>query len=111
MLEILILVRYTKYLARLAADKGRSKSWGAFGILFWFVGEVLGFVFAPALGLDGFGAYGVAIVFAGLGAAAAYGIVASLGDESGRERERPVDAMISNASYDPANPYSPPRLE
>src|SRR5690348_8430136 len=110
MLEILILIRFSKFLGRRAQEKGRSKSWGALGVLFWFVGEIGGFLLAISMGQDSLAQYGIALVCAAVGAVLAYGIVASLGDLSGREGERPATAMVANASYDPSNPYSPPRL-
>ncbi|MBI5547262.1 MAG: hypothetical protein HY901_25550 [Deltaproteobacteria bacterium] len=77
MLEILCLVWFGRRLAEILAGKGRSKGWVALGILFWVGGELMGGVVGQLLGL-GLGGYGLAILFAVIGALVAYAIVKSL---------------------------------
>jgi hypothetical protein len=78
MLEILILVKFTRYLASVARNKGRSSAWAALGAVFWIGGEVFGFLVGALAGMEDLAAYLPALICAALGAAAAYGIVALL---------------------------------
>jgi hypothetical protein len=78
MLEILFLRWFGKVLSQILVTKGRSKGWVALGILFWFGGEVMGFVVGGLLGAGTGGAYGLAILFAIIGALVSWGIVKSL---------------------------------
>ncbi len=77
MLEIFLIIALGKKLSALAVEKGRSKGWAALGAGFWFGGEVMGFIIGGLLDL-GMGAYLIALVFAGIGAGVAYGIVKGL---------------------------------
>lgn len=78
MLEILILVKFTRYLASVAREKGRTSAWAALGAVLWIGGEVFGFLVGAIAGLEDFAAYGPALVCAAIGAGVAYGIVALL---------------------------------
>ncbi len=76
MIEFFILSALYKKLAAIAEEKHRTRSWGWLGISFWLLGEVLGFV---VVGVDGGGeSYVAALVFALIGAGAAYVAVKSL---------------------------------
>ncbi|WP_164019572.1 hypothetical protein [Pyxidicoccus trucidator] len=77
MLEIFALISLCQKLAAIAKEKGRTKAWAALGALFWFLGEIVGFVIGEVMGL-GMGGYLVAIAFACLGAYVAYTIVKAL---------------------------------
>ena len=77
MLEILLLIKFGKSLAKLAKSKGRSGGWAALGVAFWFGGEVMGFIVGTAFGLE-LGAYLFALAFAGAGIGVAYLVVKSL---------------------------------
>jgi hypothetical protein len=77
MLEILAIIALCKKLAAIAKEKGRSQGWAALGALFWFMGEVVGFVVGEIMGL-GLGGYLVAIAFACIGAFVAHTIVKAL---------------------------------
>jgi hypothetical protein len=77
MLEIFLLIRFGKSLSAMAKAKGRSGGWAGLGVLFWFVGEIMGFLIGDLLGL-GMGSYllGIGVAFAGAGVA--YAVVKSL---------------------------------
>jgi hypothetical protein len=77
-LEILFLIWFCKKLAATARDKNRSGSWGALGALGWIGGEIGGAVVGVNAGAQEMGIYGYAIMGALVGAAVAFGIVASL---------------------------------
>jgi hypothetical protein len=79
-LEIILLVRFGKKLAELASSKGRSKGWAALGVAFWLGGEVVGFIIATLLGLQGLAAYPVALAIAGAGIFVAWMVVKNLPD-------------------------------
>ena len=81
MLEILLLIFISRKLAAIAQEKGRAKGWGALGVGFWILGELMGFIVGGAMNL-GAGAYGVALVFAGIGAAVAFAVVKGLSPAS-----------------------------
>ena len=78
MLEILLLVWLGKKLGEIVEGKGRSKGWVALGVLFWFGGELMGFLVGGLLGLGTPGAYGLAILFAAIGATVSWAIVNNL---------------------------------
>lgn len=78
MLEIFLLITFGKKLAELARGKGRSPAWAALGVMFWVGGEIIGFIIGALLGLEGLGAYPVAIVVAALGAFVAWMVVKNL---------------------------------
>ncbi len=82
MLELLFLIWFSKKLSALAAGKGRSKWWAALGACFWIGGELMGFIVGALLGLD-MGAYGIAILFAIVGAVIAYFVVNALPAQAG----------------------------
>jgi hypothetical protein len=105
MLEIILIVSLSKKLAAQAAAKGRSKMWGGLLVAFWLIGEVLGFVVGAALEME-FGAYGLALMGAGIGAIAAFGVVAMLS----REQTSPFESFEQGGvgQFDANNPYSPP---
>jgi len=42
MLEIFFLRWFFTRLAEVAENKGRSKAWGALGVVLWFAAEVIG---------------------------------------------------------------------
>jgi hypothetical protein len=112
MLEILFLVRFCRHLSKLARAKGRSGGWGGLGAAFWLGGEIMGFIVGTAADA-GAGAYLVALLFAAVGATAAYFVVKSLKDERA-PMEFPLPAMAGavvppGAPPDLSNPYAPPR--
>ena len=78
MLEIILLINFGKKLAEMARGKGRSPGWAALGVAFWFGGEIVGFILAGLLGVDGVPAYGVALAVAGVGILVAYLVVQNL---------------------------------
>ncbi|MBI3183402.1 MAG: hypothetical protein HYZ28_14790 [Myxococcales bacterium] len=82
MLEIIFLIWFGRKLARMANEKGRSKGWAALGVFFWIGGELMGFIVAGLLGIADLGGYGLALVFAGVGAGVSYAIVKSLPSQS-----------------------------
>ena len=113
MLEILFLVRFCRHLSKLARAKGRSGGWGGLGAGFWLGGEIMGFIVGTAADM-GAGAYLVALLFAAVGATAAYFVVKSLKDERA-PLEMPMTAMAGAptapaAPPDLSNPYAPPRV-
>lgn len=77
MLELIFLVWFGKKLSAMASEKGRSGWWAALGVAFWIGGEIMGFVVGALLGLD-MGSYGVALLFAMVGAVVAYFVVNAL---------------------------------
>jgi hypothetical protein len=111
MLEILFLIRFVRHLSKMARSKGRSGGWGGLGVGLWFGGEILGFI-VGSLADAGAGAYLVALLFAAVGATAAYFIVKSLPGEA-QEMALPVPAvggLVPPAGPpDLTNPYAPPR--
>lgn len=82
MLEIFLLIFISRKLAAIATEKGRAKGWGALGVGFWILGEVMGLVVGGAMNL-GAGAYGMALLFAGIGAGVAFAVVKGLGPGQG----------------------------
>ncbi len=80
MLEILFVRWFYRFLADTAREKGQSRGWGMLGVGLWFGGEVAGLILALAAGSGEFGAYGAALVTAGVGAAIAFGVVRALPD-------------------------------
>jgi hypothetical protein len=78
MLEIILLINFGKKLAELARGKGRSPGWAALGVAFWFGGEIVGFILASLLGVQGLPAYGVALAVAGVGVFVAHLVVKNL---------------------------------
>jgi hypothetical protein len=105
MLEILFLVWFVRKLSAMAKAKGRNGSWGGLGALFWIGGEIIGFIIG-GMTSSGAGAYGLALLCAGVGAGIAYAIVNSLGPS---EYAMAGGEDTGNPHYDPKNPYSPPR--
>ncbi len=112
MLEVLFLIKFTRHLAKMAREKGRSGGWGGLGVAFWIGGELTGFI-VGGLADAGAGAYLVALLFAAMGATAAYFIVKSLGDElQAALQPLPVAAgpyVPPAGPLDLENPYAPPR--
>lgn len=106
MLEILFLIGVYRTLGNKAMSKGHSKGWGALGILFWVLGEIVGFIIGGALDL-GMGAYLLALFCAAIGAGIAYLIVNSLGSRLD-ETAGYDDGGAGIGTFDPNNPYSPP---
>jgi len=78
MLEIFLLIFISRKLSAIATEKGRGKGWGALGVGFWILGELMGIVVGSAMNL-GAGAYGLALLFAGIGAGVAFAVVKGLG--------------------------------
>ena len=117
MIEILILIAFSKTLARIAESKGRSKAWAGLGALGWIGGELVGGVIgAIASDGDGVGAiYAIALLGAAIGAGTAYFIVKSLPDQNAAPESQGARAEAAqgavNPNYDPSNPYSPPRVD
>jgi hypothetical protein len=110
MLEILFLIKFTRHLAKMARERGRSGGWGGLGVAFWIGGELLGFI-VGSMADAGAGAYLVALLFAAFGATAAYFIVKSLGPQ-GEPQPLPVGAggpLPPLGPPDLENPYAPPR--
>jgi hypothetical protein len=113
MLEILFLVRFCRHLSKLARAKGRSGGWGGLGAGLWLGGEIMGFIVGTAADA-GAGAYIVALLFAAMGATAAYFVVKSLKDERA-PFEMPLPMTSTGPMTAPAappdlsNPYAPPR--
>jgi hypothetical protein len=107
MLEILFLVWFVRKLSSIAKAKGRGGGWGALGALFWIGGEIIGFIVGASVSAGG-GAYGLALLFAAVGAVVAYVIVNSLGPSEFAMAAGGGDDT-GNPHYDPKNPYSPPR--
>jgi hypothetical protein len=113
MLEILFLVRFVRYLSRLAKQKGRSGGWAGLGVAFWIGGEVTGLVVGEVADA-GAGAYLMALVFAALGATVAYFIVKSLrpfSETPALEGALPEGALAPQGPPDLTNPYAPPRAQ
>lgn len=112
MLEILFLVFLCRKLASMAKAKGRSGGWGGLGAAFWIGGEILGFIIGGLADL-GMGSYLLALIFAAFGALASFLIVKSIKsgyqNPYGYQDVLPV-APAGYAHYNPANPYSPPRM-
>jgi hypothetical protein len=112
MLEIFFLVRFARHLSKLAKAKGRSGGWAGLGVAMWFGGEVLGLIVGAA-GDAGAAAYLLALVFAALGATAAYFIVKSLRPAEGMLLDpadrSPLPGVFVPTTPDLANPYAPPR--
>jgi hypothetical protein len=110
MLEILFLIWFVRKLSAIAKSKGRSGGWGGLGVAFWVGGEFLGYI-AGSMADAGVGAYGIALLCAGVGAVVAYFIVRSLGSTEMVEPRYgsalPVGAPAG--PYDLSNPYTPPR--
>ena len=112
MLEVLFLIRFTRHLAKMAKERGRSGGWGGLGVALWIGGEFTGFI-VGSLADMGAGAYLVALMFAAVGATASYFIVKSLGDPM-QAQALPVGAGAAAAMppvgpQDLENPYAPPR--
>jgi hypothetical protein len=110
MLEVLFLIKFTRHLAKMAKERGRSGGWGGLGVAFWLGGEIIGFI-VGSVADAGAGAYLVALLFAAFGAAAAYFIVKSLGEQVQPE-PLPVTAggvLPQMGPPDLENPYAPPR--
>jgi uncharacterized membrane protein YeaQ/YmgE (transglycosylase-associated protein family) len=78
MLEIFFLMWFGKKLRAILETKSRSKGWVALGICFWFGGELIGFMVGSLLGWGQGGAYGLALLFAVVGAVVSWAIVNSL---------------------------------
>ncbi|MBN2672472.1 MAG: hypothetical protein JXX29_12385 [Deltaproteobacteria bacterium] len=111
MIEIFVIIHYSKRLAALASEKGRSKGFAALGGLFWFLGEIIGFVIGNLLGI-GMAAYLVGIGSAILGIFIAFAIVKSLEPAAGFEDEALIDAYtptVEVKNREPDNPYTPPQ--
>jgi hypothetical protein len=112
MLEILFLIKFTRHLAKMAREKGRSGGWAGLGVAFWIGGELIGFI-VGSLADAGAGAYLVALLFAAFGATAAYFVVKSLG---GQVAPEPFAVPAGGGALPPVgpppdlqNPYAPPR--
>lgn len=78
MLEIFFLRWFAGSLADTAEGKGRSRAWGAFGVISWLFAEVMGFVVALGAGQSEAGAYGLAIAAAVVSALVSWGLVSAL---------------------------------
>ena len=112
MLEILLVTRFVAHLAAIAQQKQRSKSWAALGAIGWIAGELIGGVLGFMIGAEGIAVYGVALLGAALGALLAYATVRMLADHGDAPSAmRHDESTVTNTSYDPKNPYSPPRVE
>jgi hypothetical protein len=83
MLEIFLWIALYRKLATIAESKGRGRTWGWLGVGFWLGGEVMGAVVGGLVGMEGFGVYGVALLFAAIGAGVSYAIVNSLPANAG----------------------------
>jgi len=113
MLEIALLIWSGRKLAAIARSKGRSGGYAGLGVGFWFSGEVLGFLFGSAAGLE-LGAYAIALLLAGAGLGLAFLIVSKL--EPASELGGPIAAgadepieQLEIVDRDPNDPYAPPR--
>jgi hypothetical protein len=116
MLEILFLVWFCRKLSAIARAKGRSAGWGGLGAAFWIGGEISGFVVGAIADAGTGGGYGLALLFAVIGAGVAYAIVSSLKNElSAADDYSPRAVGVGGypapypGPYDTSNPYSPPR--
>lgn len=78
MLEIILLIAFSKKLSSMAKQKGHSGAWGMLGAGMWIGGEIFGFMVGAVLGLEMMGMYGIAIVCALMGVGVSFGIVNSL---------------------------------
>jgi uncharacterized membrane protein len=89
MLEILLMIALTRKIGLIVEGKGRkSGGYKALVVLFWFGGEILGFVVGSALEL-GSAAYLVALLGAAAGALVAYSIA---------NAAKPLDAVDDEAA-------------
>jgi len=77
MLEIIILIAFSRALAKTAKEKGRSGMWAGLGVVCWIGGELMGGLIGGLLDL-GLGAYALAILFAAIGALVAWMVVKAL---------------------------------
>lgn len=109
MLEILALIKATRWLADVAKGRGHSGMWGGLAPLFWIGGEFFGAIVAVLIGItDTLPIYGVALLVAALSLLVAWGIVTLL-----PRRELVFEDLggpATNPHYDPRNPYSPPQF-
>lgn len=106
MLEIVVLIVFTKHLAGVAEGKGRPKGWAALGAVGWILGEIIGAIAGAAIVGDGLGLYLAALVGAAIGAGIAYAIVSNLS-----ATQDSMEGVADDQSYahaDANNPYSPP---
>jgi hypothetical protein len=110
MIEILVLMNLCRKLSAMAAEKGRSRGWGALGALAWFGGEVIGFLIGVALDL-GAGAYVVALVCAAIAMTIVWYSVKGMQPGGMVAAYASTGSSIENPNYDPKNPFSPPRVE
>ena len=111
MIEIFVIIHFSKKLGAIATQKGRAKGFAALGALFWFLGEILGFIIGEVLNL-GMASYALAIACAALGMFIAFSVVKSLSPAPGLEDEALADSFapsIDVQNRDPENPYSPPQ--
>jgi len=78
MLEILFLRWFAKHLATIATSRGRSRGWGALGVVLWFVTELTGLFVAIGSGAGEGAAFGLGFGSALISAVASYLIVSNL---------------------------------
>jgi len=106
LVEVLVLIAWTRALAGKAASKGRSRWWGALLPVLWIGGECAGLYVGMQLDLSTLTLYGGMLLVAGVFGLAAYLLVSMLPAAS--EPIRAGGDGVENRFYDPTNPYSPP---
>lgn len=78
MLEIILIIAFSRKLSTMAKERGHSGAWGLLGAGMWIGGEIFGIVLGFLLGAEELALYGMGIVCALIGVAISFGIVKSL---------------------------------
>jgi hypothetical protein len=79
MLEILFLIFLAKKMGKTVEAKGRKAGrYKAMLVAFWFGGEILGLIIGRAIVGESIAIYLIALIGAGVGAAAAFGVANNL---------------------------------
>ncbi len=101
MLELAMIAALTRRLFAMTAERGSTAWWAGLGPLLWVSGEVCGAVLAGLFGATDLVAYGVALVFAFLGAWLAHAIVREAPIQIVLPSDETEDALVSNPARAP----------